>query len=252
MTYFYSFNLWVHIAFAAAALVLFWVPIFTKKGQLNHRKFGHYYKIAMYTVAATGVLMAVMMMAQPLVIKPEFANSDNPEAVRAYFISFNVFLIYLALLIFTTTRHGIAVLNVRGERTGLRVLDYIASIWMLALSGVGLFAFGLYHANILHMTFGILGTVVGAGMLSYCLKSTIASKQWILEHIGSMIGSGIAAYTAFLVFGGRTLFSDLGQWQIVFWVAPGVIGGLASFIVCKRYAKIFNIVKKESGTARAV
>ncbi|WP_371194950.1 hypothetical protein [Glaciecola sp. SC05] len=246
MTYLYSANLWLHIVFAAIALVLFWVPIFTKKGHLNHRKFGHHYKVAMYTVALTGVLMATMMMAQPFVVKPEYLNHENPEAVVAYFRSLNIFLIFLALLTFTTTRHGIEVLAVKDKREQLRKFNYIVPVWMLAVGGVMLFVFGIVNSNVLHIAFGILGLVIGVNMLRYCLKTSVAKRQWIIEHIGSMIGSGIAAYTAFLTFGGRTLFSDLGQWQLVFWVAPGIVGGIASYIVCKRYAQMFGVVNEQA------
>ena len=50
-----------------------------------------------------------------------------------------------------------------------------------------------------------------------------------------MIGSGIGAYTAFLAFGGRVMFSDMGQYQILFWVAPGIIGGTAISLLVRKY-----------------
>lgn len=249
MTYLYNIILLVHIVFAFSALVLFWVPIFTKKGQLNHRKFGHYYKSAMYTVAASGVVMASMMMAMPFTIKPEYLNHENPQAVAEYFRSLNTFLIFLALLTYTSTRHGIAVLSARGKREQLRTFSYLAPVCMLAVGGIALFVSGLTKVHYLHMGFGILGVVLGVSMLRYCLKASMDSNAWILEHIGSMLGSGIAAYTAFLTFGGRTLFSDLGQGQLVFWIAPGVIGSIASYIVCKRYAKLFKVGAKQIASA---
>lgn len=249
MSYLYNIILIIHVTFAFAALVLFWVPIFTKKGQLNHRKFGHYYKSAMYTVAASGVVMASMMMAMPFVIKPEYLNHENPQAVAEYFRSLNTFLIFLALLTYTSTRHGIAVLSARGNREQLRNFNYLAPIYLLALGGIALFLSGLLNMHYLHMGFGILGVSLGVNLLRYCLKASIDSNQWVVEHIGSMIGSGIAAYTAFLTFGGRTLFSDLGQWQLVFWVAPAVLGGTASYIVCKRYAKLFKVGAKQIPSA---
>jgi hypothetical protein len=95
--------------------------------------------------------------------------------------------------------------------------------------------FGYLHSMMLLIVFAVLGVFVGLTMLHYCLRSKIAERQWVLEHISSFVGSGIGAYTAFIAFGGRALFSDLGSWQIVFWIAPGVVGTIASALLCKRY-----------------
>lgn len=249
MTYFYTANLWIHIGFAMAALVLFWVPVFTKKGHLNHKKFGHYYKTAMYTVAATGVVMSLMVIISPLAVKPEYANHEDPEWLIGMLRSFSLFLIYLALLTFVSTRQGLAALYAKDDRTQLRKFHHLAPIWLLVIGGIALFTNGLHQQQTLHIAFGILGVVLGSSMLRYCLRANIAHRQWILEHIGNMIGSGIAAYTAFLTFGGRTLFSDLGQWQLLFWIAPGVIGGIASYLVCKHYAVKLGIANKQAQTA---
>lgn len=247
----YTINLWIHVVFACLALTLFWVPIFTKKGQLNHKRFGHWYKIAMYTVAASGVVMASMIFNREFGLGAEFSASEQTAAILSNVQQFALFLIYLALLMFTTTRHGIAVLIAKEKRNKLRVVNYLIPVLCLLVFGVALFIFGLFSANTLHIVFGILGGVLSVGMLRYCYRETVARNTWLLEHIGSMIGSGIAAYTAFLTFGGRTLFSDLGQWQLVLWIAPGVIGGFASYLVCKHYARLFYIGAPSSARANA-
>ncbi|WP_284219284.1 hypothetical protein [Agaribacter marinus] len=77
-------------------------------------------------------------------------------------------------------------------------------------------------------------------ILQHVFKENIAKNQWILEHIGHMIGSGIEAYTAFLSFGGRRVL-QVGVWEILFWIAPGIIGSIASYIVSKKYKKLFHI-----------
>jgi hypothetical protein len=241
MAQLHSFTFILHIIFGSIALVLFWVPIFTKKGQLNHRKFGQYYKNAMYAVALTGVIMAMLVLGAPLTIKHEYANHQHAGEIAETFRYFSMFLLYLALLNFTATRHGIEVLRIKDARNALRRFNYIIPIWALTLGGTGIFAMGLLRENTLFMIFGIFGSIIGGLMLRYCLRQNVPKNTWILEHIGSMIGSGIGAYTAFLAFGGRTLFSELGQWQMVFWIAPGVIGATASYLFCKRYEKVFKI-----------
>nr|WP_136250280.1 hypothetical protein [Ningiella ruwaisensis] len=232
-----------HILFGTAALALFWVPIFTRKGQLNHIKFGRFYKITMYLVAGTGAIMATMTFAFPLTIRPEHASEPYAEQFVEQSRSLAGFLFYLAILSFTSTRHGIAVLKAKSDRVMLNTLNYLLPIWALFFGGFILLAAGMMRGAALYIIFAALGIAVASTMLRYSLRKEVAKNQWVLEHIGGMIGSGIGAYTAFLAFGGRTLFTDLGEWQIVFWVAPGVIGSIASYIVCKKYERIFQVQK---------
>jgi hypothetical protein len=98
-----------------------------------------------------------------------------------------------------------------------------------------MFILGLLYGRTLHSVFGMLGIAISIGMLRYCLNATPKPKQWLVEHLGAMLGSAIGAYTAFFAFGGRSLFSDLGNAQLLFWIAPGVIGGTAIFLLSRKY-----------------
>lgn len=245
MTYIHSTLFILHILFGSTALILFWVPLFTEKGKLNHIKFGRYYKHTMYVVAGTGALMALMVIAMPLVIKAAIVGENtNTEKLAHTLRVFWFFLLYLSLLSFTVTRHAVAVLQAKRDRQILRKWHYITPILLLIAGAPIILYVGYINKQTLHMVFSVLGFAVGASMLKYCLKKEIKEREWILEHISAMLGSGIGAYTAFLAFGGRTLLSDLGQWQMLFWIAPGVIGSVASAILCKKYKVVFNIKEK--------
>lgn len=242
MTYLHSTLLFLHILVGSAALVLFWVPFYTEKGKLNHRKFGAYYKNAMYTVAASGAMISVMVLIAPMTIKGgNFSADADPTKIASAVRLFWTFLLYLSLLSFTTTRHAIAVLRAKQRVDSLHSANYIVPIVLLIALGPVLLYLGINHDRTLHIIFGILGMVAGTNMLRYCFKKTLANREWVIEHIGAMIGSGIGAYTAFLAFGGRVLFANAGEWQVVFWVAPGVIGSIASYILSKKYQKIFTV-----------
>lgn len=241
MTQLHSFLLILHIVLGCAALILFWVPLYTEKGQLNHKMFGTYYKNVMYGVAASGAVMAIMVLLMPLVIKSHFAHADNPEQIANSIRSFWIFLLYLSLLSFTSTRHGYAVLLVKDNRAQLRTWHYALPLVLLFIGGLALTALGAMRASTLHIAFGVLGTFVGFGSLRYIFAENMPKKRFILEHIGAMMGSGIGAYTAFLAFGGRQLFDGAGSYQIIFWIAPGVIGSIASYLLCKKYGKIFRV-----------
>lgn len=241
MTQLHSILLILHIVLGSAALILFWVPIYTQKGQLNHKKFGTYYKNVMYGVAASGAVMAIMVLWMPLVIKHQYAQAENAEQIASNLRIFWSFLLYLALLSFTSTRQGYAVLQAKDDRAQLRTWDYIVPLALLFIGGVALTASGAMRGHTLHIAFGLLGTFVGLGSLRYVLAKNMPKKRYILEHIGSMMGSGIGAYTAFLAFGGRQLLDGAGSYQIIFWIAPGVIGSVASYLLCKKYGKVFQI-----------
>ena len=245
MTHIHSTLFILHILLGSAALILFWVPLFTEKGKLNHVKFGHVYKNTMYGVAATGAIMAIMVFASPLVIKAQMIGENtNTDKLAHTLRVFWGFLFYLSILSFTGTRHAVAVLRVKNDRKALRTWSYLTPITSLVAGAPVLFYVGYTNSQVLHMVFSILGLLVGTSMLRYCLKTEVKPREWILEHIGSMLGSGIGAYTAFLAFGGRTLLVDLGQWQILFWIAPGVVGSIASAMLCKKYKSVFNVREK--------
>lgn len=244
MTSIHSILFAIHILVGSAALVLFWIPIVSKKGQLNHVNFGRYYRTTMYVVAGSGAIMAIMVLLMPAVIKAQhFSGNADPEQVVFTLRLFWGFLLYLSLLSFVTTRHGMAVLAVKSDIVKLRVWHYQLPLWLLLIGGVGFIAAGAMYERTLHLVFGILGILVSVGMLRYSFSKTVKNGQWVVEHLGAMIGSGIGAYTAFLAFGGRSVFADLGSWQLIFWIAPGVIGGIAANIVARNYAKklgLFN------------
>lgn len=249
MTYLHSSLFILHIIFGSAALILFWVPMYTKKGQLNHKKFGRYYRNVMYAVAGTGAIMAALVLAIPLTIKHEYADHENAAKIAENIRYFWSFLLYLALLSYTSTKHGDAVLRAKENRANLRTFAYVAPIALLFACGPLFIGIGLVRSNMLHTVFGVLGLLVGAGMLRYIFKKTMGARAYILEHVGSMMGSGIGAYTAFLAFGGRQFLDGVGSYQIVFWIAPGVIGSVLSFMLCKKYGKIFRVGESNTGVS---
>jgi hypothetical protein len=229
------------------ALLLFWVPILTKKGGLDHRKFGRHYANTMYMVAGTGALMALMVLYAPLVIKYQFVNDNtNTEQLALRLRIFWGFLLYLSLLTFVNVRHGILVLKNKKQHSNMREWPHLAFIGLLLIGGIVLLAFGVIYSNTLHIIFGILGTVLAMQIGHFCLAKSVSPNRWLVEHLGAFIGSGIGAYTAFLAFGGRSLFSELGQWQIIFWIAPGVVGAIASALMSRKYKDGLSVIKTNS------
>lgn len=231
-----------HILVGSCALLLFWVPVASRKGSLDHRKFGRYYAMVMYAVALTGAVMAGLVLADPMTIKGHLLT--NPSEQLAFIDrvrQFWSFLLYLSLITFVSVRHGLATLTHRQSLVALRKSSYWLPIALLGFSGIAVLVMGVQHGRWLHIIFGCLGTMISVDMLRYIFGYKNAEKQWLVEHLGAMIGSGIGAYTAFLAFGGRQIFTELGSWQLVFWIAPGVIGS----IMIARFARRYHTPQRE-------
>lgn len=217
----------IHIIFGITALLLFWVPIVSKKGSLNHRRFGNAYKYVMYVVAGGGILMALQVIAYPLVIKGEYFNGTNEQSFVNQIRSFYAFIIYLGLINIVCIRQGLLALSCKKDTIILRTWPQLSLNIILLLGGIALLAYGALNARTLQIVFGILGIVLAFQNLRYTFAKTLTPKRYLHEHLAGFIGSGIGSYTAFVSFGGRHLFSELGQWQLIFWILPGVIGSFA-------------------------
>ena len=82
----------------------------------------------------------------------------------------------------------------------------------------------------------------GFGMLQYVRNPPTSARAWMYEHLGAMLGSGIAFHTAFAVFGMNRLFEiNLGGWfAIVPWILPAAIGIPAITIWTRHYRRKFG------------
>lgn len=230
-----------HIVLGSMALLLFWIPVASKKGSLDHVKYGRYYGKVMYAVALSGAAMALMVMFDPIGIKGELLRKGmDPEVFSRTVRVFWAFLLFLSLLTYVSVRHGFAVLKYKQDRSALVRFKYLFPLSLLFIGGTIMLLLGIQAGRTLHIIFGALGMLISTGMLRYCLTKTLSPGQWVIEHLSAMIGSGIGAHTAFLVFGGRQLFDDLGQLQILFWIAPGVVGSIAITMLSRKYTRQFN------------
>lgn len=228
-----------HILFGSAALILFWMPALTPKGSLDHIRFGRYYANVMYGVALSGALMSLLVLSDPLSIHGQHTPAHQAQQAASQIRGFSWFLLYLSLLTLTSVRHGILVLKCKQNRQLLRQPKHLLLTSGLVLGGGALLLLGLQANKVLHIIFALLGMILGGQMLHYSFRHQLTPRQWWIEHLGAMIGSGIGAYTAFFAFGGRQLLSGIGQWQLAFWIAPGVVGGLVITWLARKYQRQF-------------
>lgn len=252
----HQFALYLHIAVGSCALLLFWVPVFTRKGALDHKRFGRYFAWAMYTVSCSGIVMSGLDLTFPLLVhgadlelSPE-VEADVIRQVRQGAL----FLFSLSILVLTSTRHGWLTIRHKQDRAPLRRPAHLALNGLLVVIGIILLVTGINSGTILFMIFGGLQVSTGLGNLRYIYRQQLRPREWWLQHLGSLIGSGIGAYTAFTVFGGRRFFeeifsSNFDSLAVLLWIAPSMVGVTAISVLSRRYKRQFGgswLVKRAS------
>ncbi len=239
--------LYLHIAVGSCALLLFWVPVFTRKGNLDHKRFGRYFASAMYVVSVSGIVMSSLDLLWPLSMHAADLEltSAEAESARRQIREFGLFLFSLSILVLTSTRHGWLSILHKDNREPLRNPLHLALNGSLFSVGIVLLSVGINAGNILFIIFGVLEVVTSTNNFRYIFRKNLRPKEWWFEHLSGLIGSGIGAYTAFTVFGGRQLFEELfasnfEDLTIMLWIAPGIIGTIAIAYSTRYYKNKFG------------
>lgn len=219
MDYITKSVLGIHVLAGTISLVLFWIPALSKKGNTTHRKVGIWYMYCMGMVVITAFMLCVV-------------NVIEGDIISAIFLGF------LCLLTGNPLWYGVAIL--KNKNSISREYLSLHRILNVAIIGYGAFLifYGLYIAEGIKFLFLFFGALGLTGIFELRQnKQAIKERGWLRIHYVGMISSGIAAYTAFFAFGGRQMFAELlpGNWQLVPWVAPSVIGFMSIKILNNYY-----------------
>ncbi len=228
----------VYVAFGAIGLFAFWIPVFAKKGAVNHVRYGKIFVWSAYVVlAAASIALGTRVFG---LIQQGLGPADEPTL-----FAFIVFLGYLTLVTFVIVRHGMNVLKSKGNPTELRKPLNIAFAYGAVLASVAVILYALLvdpPNKILLFALSPIGLGNGYAQLRYMRAVGLSRRAWMYEHLGAMLGAGIAFHTAFAVFGASRLF-DIGLtgWVAVLpWVAPAIIGISAITIWTRHYQRKFG------------
>jgi len=233
---------YAHIGLGFLGLAAFWIPIFSKKGAKNHVFFGKAFVYIGYIVLGSATLSLIIHTSQGILAGRTPLTHPNQYG-------FIVFLAYLSFITFMTLRHAVGVLHTKHNPKELATLTNRT----IAISGIIfsllIIAYGLYfkpEVKILLFALSPIGLLGGRGMLSYYQQKNSEPQAWLFEHLGGMIGGGIAFHTAFSVFGSRAFFDyNLQGWTAVIpWVLPTLIGVPASMIWSGHYRRKFSHLKQ--------
>jgi len=205
----------VHIAAGATAFLMAPLALVAAKGGKAHRRWGKIYFWSMALVASTALVLALY--------RPIF------------------FLALVAVFSFYAAFSAYRVLFQKNLPSGQKVTwpDWGAAVFTFACS-FALALLGLvrvvHNLSIPAIVFGFLGMWLSAKSIWRFLHPPKEKMFWWYEHLGNMLVSYIAAWTAFTVTTiGRFVH---GGWLI--WVLPTIIGSPAIALTTAYYKRKFT------------
>lgn len=213
----FKFFLIIHIVAGASGLGLFWVPVLSRKGGVNHRYWGRMFSILMMVTASMALCMGVCTLLDPLATHPRLHDAPFIAGV------FGWMMIYLAILTLSLTWHGLR--SVQNRRThqrnrspfdiGLQLLVIVAALncgWQ-----------GIRIGMPLMMGMPAIGIASGLTNLWFASRQSPPAHAYLMEHVKALVGAGISVYTAFTAFGAVHLLPQQAL-NPVTWSIPLVIG----------------------------
>lgn len=220
--------LYLHIAGGTAALVSMLVPLITRKGGRAHRRGGWVFVGGMTVVSITALTLSAA----------RYFLDPRPEAQ-----AFALFLFYIAILTGEGVSTGIRALRTRHRSADRTHAWDVGLSSVLTLTAIAMAGYGIASDHALFAVFSIIGLVNGIQGVIYWLRPHPDRMYWWLRHMSSMLGSCIAATTAFLVV--NAPFAGLSRTSFVVWMAPGVVGGLVTAVWTRYYKRKFNARRRE-------
>lgn len=197
----------LHIAAGSVALASMFVPLTVRKGGLLHRRAGWVFVGGMALVSVTAFVLSGSRILTD--------TSDDGRAA-------GLFLFQVALLTAAGVSAGVRVLRFKKRTTPHRHPWDLGLAGALVVASVGMAMFGLSTGRALPTAFSVIGLFTGGGQLAYWLRTPNHPMHWWFEHLGTMVGSCIAATTAFLVVNAGRM--GLETFGLLVWLTPTIVG----------------------------
>ncbi|MGA9039281.1 MAG: hypothetical protein WB421_01985 [Terriglobales bacterium] len=220
----------LHITCGGVAFICAPVALSTAKGGKTHRRWGKIYFWAMTGVAATAL---VLSFALPI-----------------------FFLAMVAVFSFYSAFAAYRILSLKDMYRGARPkpVDWLAAV-ITALSSLLLFLMGFlkpqlmgvgvvqvagHTISIVSIVFGIIGMRMGLASILQFIKPPTEKMFWWFDHMQGMMGSYIAALTAFSAVNLSRWFG--AAWWV--WLWPTIVGAPAITVWTTYYKKKFSAKPK--------
>ena len=208
----------MHSSLGVAALASYWVAALAKKGSGPHKLAGKVYVL---------VMIGLLIPAIPLSIR----------VYQHYSASFGAFLFYLLLITATALWQGWTA--TRNKRDFSRYADrrFRVLAWTNVVAGLAVLGLGIAMKSPIFLGFSLVGLLGGRGMLRLAKAGPSHPRWWMEQHLGAMLGCGVATHIAFLQIGLPRLLPSLAGplLQNLAWLGPLLVAGLARVWLGRKY-----------------
>jgi hypothetical protein len=215
----------LHVTCGVVAFLCAPVALLTAKGGKVHRRSGKVYFWAMAGVAITALILS---FALPIFLLAMVAVFSFYSAFAAYRV------LYLKEMYKGLPPKAIdwaaAVVTVLSS-----LLLFLMGFLEPRLMGVGVVWIAGYTVSIVSIVFGVIGMRMGLGSIHGFIKPSGEKMFWWFGHMQGMIGSYIAAMTAFSAVNLSHWFG--AAWWV--WLWPTIVGVPAIAIWTAYYKKKF-------------
>jgi hypothetical protein len=208
----------IHIVFGATALASYWGGALARKGSAVHKACGRVFLVSLALVVVLAVPMTGIIW-----------RSQGPVL--------GTFLAYL--IVITGTGAWQAWRAVRDKRDFRRYAGPVfRSLALLNVAaGLAVLVLGWRIGSPLFAGFSLVGVLGGVSMLRLAARGPSDPRWWLGEHLGAMLGNGVATHIAFLAIGLPRLVPQLAtpSWNYVAWFGPLALSLVAQVWLRRKY-----------------
>ena len=214
----YKLTLFLHLGLGVAALLSYWVAALAKKGSAPHKLAGKVYML---------VMVGLLIPALPLSLRVLTEKSA----------AFGWFLLYLLVITGSALWRGWSAVRNKRDFAAYTGRSYRALAWLNIGAGLAVLALGVVQQHPIFLGFSLIGLLGGRGMLRLAKAGPAHPRWWMGEHLGAMLGCGVATHIAFLSIGLPKLLPGLAgpSLRTAAWLAPLAISWLARLWLGRKY-----------------
>lgn len=216
-----------HIVTGLIVLISFWVPVASRKGGVDHRRWGHIFTKALYAAAWCAIAMALLNLTM--------ASDRHPSLTdrRLFDGLFGWMMLYLGILTLGLGRYGVEAARHHGRVGAQRTAFNICVQVIVMIAAINCGWRGLVLGQPLMIGLAVLGLGAAVTFLIALMRPSQKPNDHVREHLKAMVGAGISAYTAFLSVGLLQIIPD-HVFNPAIWAIPSVVGVVLIMIHLRR------------------
>lgn len=207
----------LHIVTGAAGLLAFWIPVLTRKGGRNHRRWGRIFVNMMLLTGAIAIGIAGCTLIDPLGTHPHLTDEAMVRGI------FGWMMLYLAILTINLAWYGKLCIDNKRRHEKNRAWHNLALQAAVTLAALNCALQGWLIDQPLMIGMSMIGFATAATNLCFIYNRSPAPPAWLKEHIKGLVGAGISVYTAFFAFGAVQLMPEIALNPLL-WSVPLITG----------------------------